>query len=115
MCTRATAGAPGPRIVSGVVRPSSIVPVSRPGVCSRYHSHMEFALRSLRLLGFRVFTVLALFAITVLTARWLGPEGRGVYTLVLLSSTLGVTFLGGIGAALAHDISSRGLPLRSVV
>jgi O-antigen/teichoic acid export membrane protein len=76
---------------------------------------MEFAVRSLRLLGFRVFTVLALLAITALTARWLGPEGRGVYTLVLLVSSIGVTFLGGVGSALAYEISNLGRPQRGVV
>lgn len=76
---------------------------------------MEFALRSLRLLGFRVVTVLALLAITTLTARWLGPEGRGVYTLVLLVSAIGVTFLGGMGSALAYEISNLGRPQRTVV
>jgi O-antigen/teichoic acid export membrane protein len=76
---------------------------------------MEFAVRSLRLLGFRVFTVLAILAITALTARWLGPEGRGVYTLVLLGSSIGVTFLGGMGSALAYEISNLGRPQRAVV
>ena len=76
---------------------------------------MEFAIRSLRLLAFRVFTVAALLAITVLTARWLGPEGRGVYALVVLASGIGVTFLGGLGSALAYQISNRGRPQRTVV
>ena len=76
---------------------------------------MEFTLRSLRLLGFRVFSVAALLAITVLTARWLGPEGRGVYALVVLSSAVGVTFLGGMGSALAYEISNLGRPARVVV
>jgi O-antigen/teichoic acid export membrane protein len=76
---------------------------------------MEIALRSLRLLGFRTLTVVALLAITVLTARWLGPEGRGVYTLVVLLGSVGVTALGGMGAALAYEISNRGRPPRAVV
>jgi O-antigen/teichoic acid export membrane protein len=76
---------------------------------------MEFALRSLRLLGFRVLTVVAMLAITVVTARWLGPEGRGVYTLVLLYSQIGVTLLGGAGSALAYQISNQGRPAREVV
>jgi O-antigen/teichoic acid export membrane protein len=76
---------------------------------------MEFALRSVRLLGFRSLTVLALLAITALTARWLGPEGRGLYTLIVLASALGVTLLGGMGAALAYQISNIGSPQRAVV
>ena len=78
-------------------------------------AHVEFALRSIRLLGFRVFTVAAMLAITVLTARWLGPEGRGLFALVLLASSVGVTFLGGMGSALAYEISNRGQPQRAVV
>lgn len=76
---------------------------------------MEIALRSLRLLGFRALTVGSLLAITVLTARWLGPEGRGIYALVVLYSSVGVTFLGGMGAALAYEISNLGRPPRAVV
>jgi O-antigen/teichoic acid export membrane protein len=76
---------------------------------------MEIALKSLRLLGFRTLTVAALLAVTVLTARWLGPEGRGVYTLVVLYGSIGVTMLGGMGAALAYEISNLGRPPRSAV
>jgi O-antigen/teichoic acid export membrane protein len=76
---------------------------------------VEIALRSLRLLGFRSLTVAALLAITVLTARWLGPEGRGVYTLVVLYGSVGVTVLGGVGAALAYEISNLGRPPRAAV
>jgi O-antigen/teichoic acid export membrane protein len=76
---------------------------------------LEFALRSIRLLGFRVFTVASMLAITVLTARWLGPEGRGIFALVLLASSIGVTFLGGMGSALAYEISNLGRPQRAVV
>jgi O-antigen/teichoic acid export membrane protein len=76
---------------------------------------MEFALRSLRLLGFRIVTVLALLAITALTARWLGPDGRGIYFLIVLASGVGTTFLGGLGSALAYEISNLGRPQRAVV
>jgi O-antigen/teichoic acid export membrane protein len=76
---------------------------------------LEFALRSVRLLGFRVFTVAAMLTITVLTARWLGPEGRGVFALVVLASSIGVTLLGGMGSALAYQISNLGRPERAVV
>jgi O-antigen/teichoic acid export membrane protein len=77
---------------------------------------MEFAIRSLRLLGFRVVTVGTLMLITVLTARWLGPEGRGTYVLVaVIYSTIGVTFLGGMGSALAYQISNQGKSVREVV
>lgn len=81
----------------------------------RYHHCMEIALKSVRLLGFRVLTVGSLLLITVLTARWLGPEGRGVYALVLLYSSVGVTFLGGMGSALAYQVSNLGKPIRAVV
>jgi len=67
---------------------------------------MEIALKSLRLLGFRAMTAASIIAITVLTARWLGPEGRGIFVLVLLYSTVGVMFLGGMGSALAYQISN---------
>lgn len=76
---------------------------------------MEYALRGIKLLGFRVATAAALLGITIITARWLGPEGRGVYALVMLYATLGVTFLGGAGSALAHQISSKGRPPREAV
>lgn len=76
---------------------------------------MEIALKSLRLLAFRVSTVVALMTVTVVTARWLGPEGRGIYALVLLYSSVGVTLLGGLGSALAYQISNLRLPVRSVL
>lgn len=76
---------------------------------------MEVALKSLRLFGFRLLTVGSLLLITVITARWLGPAGRGVYALVLLYSSVGVTFLGGMGAALAYQISNQRKPAREVV
>lgn len=76
---------------------------------------MEIAIKSARLLGFRVLTVGSLLLITVLTARWLGPEGRGLYALVVLYSSLGVTFLGGMGSALAYQISNLRKPVRETV
>lgn len=76
---------------------------------------MEFALKSLRVLGFRVLSVAALQVIAVLTARWMGPLELGIYATVVLYASIGVAFLGGMGSALAYEVSNLGRPLRQVV
>jgi O-antigen/teichoic acid export membrane protein len=76
---------------------------------------MEFAVRSIRLLGYRAVTVIVAALISVVTARWLGPEGLGVYWLIVFGSGLAVTVLGGVGSAIAYQISNRGRPPREVV
>jgi len=51
----------------------------------------------------------------VLTARLLGPEGRGVYALVTLYSAIGVALLGGMGTAAGYWISNLRRPVPEVV
>ncbi len=76
---------------------------------------MHIALNSLRTFVFRVLTVGSLLGITVLTARALGEAGRGVYTLVVLVSTVATTGLSGLGSAIAYQVSNEGRDLRAVI
>ena len=76
---------------------------------------MSIALNSLRNLAVRSATVVFILLLGVLTARLLGPEGRGVYALVTLYASVGVALLGGMGAAAGYHISNLRRPVPAVV
>ena len=76
---------------------------------------MTIALNSLRNIAVRTATVGFLLLLGVLTARLLGPEGRGVFALVTLYSSISVAFLGGMGTAAGHYISNQRRPVPEVV
>jgi len=53
---------------------------------------------------------------SVLTARFLGPEGKGVYALILLLPSLVVIFANlGVGTATTYLVSQRSYPLPQVL
>ncbi len=53
---------------------------------------------------------------TILLARLLGPEGKGLYTLTILLPTLVVTFFnGGIGPSTVYHVAQARFPLDEVV
>lgn len=56
---------------------------------------------------FRVLTAGSLLLLTVVTARYLGPEGRGLFALVVLTSGLVVALLGGVMGSAAYRVSNR--------
>src|SRR6266567_711113 len=74
---------------------------------------MQIALNSVRTLIFRVVYVGLGWMLSVLTARWLGPQGNGLYTLATIYGTVGTTLMSGGVAAVAYEISNRGSDARS--
>ncbi len=74
---------------------------------------MQIALNSLRTLLFRVVYVGLGWILSILTARWLGPQGNGLYTLATIYGTVGTTLMSGGVAAVAYEISNKGSDSRS--
>src|ERR1700731_405690 len=74
---------------------------------------MQIALNSLRTLLFRVVYVGLGWLLSVLTARWLGPQGNGLFTLATIYGTIGTTLMSGGVAAVAYEISNKGSDTRS--
>src|SRR6478672_3029674 len=74
---------------------------------------MQIALNSLRTLLFRVLYVGLGWILSILTARWLGPQGNGLYTLATIVGAVGTTLMSGGVAAVAYEISNRGSDSRS--
>lgn len=76
---------------------------------------MHIALNSLRNILVRSATVGFILFTGLLTSRLLGPSGRGVYTLVTITSAVSVAFFGGIGPAAGYYISNLRRPVPEVV
>ncbi|HTE86394.1 MAG TPA: oligosaccharide flippase family protein [Dehalococcoidia bacterium] len=74
---------------------------------------MQIALNSVRTLLFRVVYVGLGWMLSVLTARWLGPQGNGLFTLATIYGTIGTTLMSGGVAAVAYEISNKGSDARS--
>ncbi len=56
------------------------------------------------------------FGVAVVVARALGPEGRGVYALVLLSASIAQAFLSlGIGVAAVYELGKGSAPAARVL
>jgi O-antigen/teichoic acid export membrane protein len=51
----------------------------------------------------------------LVTARFLGPEGRGLYAVASLAATLCIVPLGSVWSALAVDVAKRTRPLNALV
>lgn len=68
---------------------------------------MRIALNSLRTLLFRVVYVALGWILSIITARWLGPQGNGLYTLATIYGTVGTTLMSGGVAAVAYQISNQ--------
>jgi O-antigen/teichoic acid export membrane protein len=51
----------------------------------------------------------------LVTARFLGPEGRGLYALASLAATLCIVPLGSVWSALGVDVAKRSRPLNALV
>lgn len=61
-------------------------------------------------------TTLLGMAFSVLTARLLGPEGRGILTLVFLIPSVGVTMVGfGLGSANVYFLNRGGAPRGTLI
>lgn len=68
---------------------------------------MGITVDSLRTLVFRVAGIIAGLGLSIITARVLGPEGRGIYTLVTLVASLYSTLFGSISSAIVYQISKQ--------
>ncbi len=67
---------------------------------------MEIVLRTVGTLFFRGAGLVLGMLTGVLSARMLGPEGRGIYSFATLIASLYLTFFGGLSAAIAREISN---------
>ena len=75
----------------------------------------SIATKSAQALIFRGGEVAAQTGLIIVTARFLGPEGRGLYALALLAATLCVVPLGSVWSALALDVAKRRVRIGRVV
>lgn len=74
-----------------------------------------FARQTLLTLGAKVVTLALGLLISVILARGLGPEGKGIYTLAVLFPTLIVTFINlGLGPATVYYVAQETHPLKKV-
>lgn len=76
---------------------------------------MGIVVNSLRNILVRSGTVVFILLLGVLTARFLGPDGRGAYALVTVLSSIVVALLGGTGTAAGYFISNLRRPIPEVV
>jgi len=68
----------------------------------------SFAGATIRVLSARVTSLLLGIATSVVLARWLGPEGKGLYSLAVLLPTLLVTLLNlGVGPSTVFHLARR--------
>jgi O-antigen/teichoic acid export membrane protein len=70
--------------------------------------------RALETLSFRTLALPLSFVITVITSRYLLPEGRGAFALGLLTVTLGSTLL-SIGTAVTRELGRKEESIESIV
>jgi O-antigen/teichoic acid export membrane protein len=75
----------------------------------------SIAAKGAQSLALRGVEVLAQALLIVVTARFLGPDGRGLYALASLTATLCVVPLGSVWSSLAVDIAKRRRPLGVLV
>ena len=66
---------------------------------------MGIATDSLRTYLFRIANLTVGFLSGVLTARFLGPEGKGTFTLALLIGTLYSNIFGNLGGAITYQLT----------
>ena len=62
----------------------------------------DFGRNSFNVVIARILVTVAVFGTSLITARWLGPEGRGQYSLAILVGTVAVTVGGVIGPGGAY-------------
>lgn len=58
--------------------------------------------------GFRILNVICAAALGILTARMLGPSGKGVYTLPMVQAAIVVSFFAGLNSATSYFLLNRG-------
>jgi O-antigen/teichoic acid export membrane protein len=75
----------------------------------------SIATKGAQALLLRCAEVVAQAGLIVVTARFLGPDGRGLYALALLAATLCVVPLGSVWSALALDVAKHRISTSRVV
>jgi O-antigen/teichoic acid export membrane protein len=75
----------------------------------------SIAAKGVQSLALRGAEVLAQALLIVVTARFLGPEGRGLYALASITATLCVVPLGSVWSALGIDVAKRRRALGTLV
>lgn len=75
---------------------------------------MSIAANSIHTLLFKGIAAGVVFTITVITARFLNTEERGVFAMLSLIASLFITILGGIAPAMAYQISNKNEPSQKV-
>jgi O-antigen/teichoic acid export membrane protein len=73
------------------------------------------AARGAQSLALRGAEIAAQALLILVTARFLGPEGRGLYALASLAATLCIVPLGSVWSALGVDVAKRSRPLDVLV
>ncbi len=73
------------------------------------------AARGAQSLALRGAEIAAQALLILVTARFLGPEGRGLYALASLAATLCIVPLGSVWSALGVDVAKRRRPLDELV
>lgn len=89
---------------------AALEPVGRP----RRRAGITLGLRAVEMLGFRIATLPLGFLITLVTSRYLLPEGRGAFTLALLTVTLASTLLGN-GNAITHEVGRKSAAVQDII
>jgi O-antigen/teichoic acid export membrane protein len=76
----------------------------------------RFVTGTIQILGTRIGNLAVRFVYSILLARMLGPEGKGIYSLVLIFSGLFVTFLSfGLGPATVYFTAKGAYPRKTVL
>jgi O-antigen/teichoic acid export membrane protein len=73
------------------------------------------AARGAQSLALRGAEIAAQALLILVTARFLGPEGRGLYALASLAATLCIVPLGSVWSSLAVDVAKRTRPVNALV
>jgi O-antigen/teichoic acid export membrane protein len=77
------------------------------GTAERAWQGRSIASKGLQSIGFRGVEILAQVLLVAVTARFLGPSGRGLYALAALAAALFVIPLGSVWSVLALDLAKR--------
>ncbi len=75
---------------------------------------MGIAADSVRTYFFRIATLIVGFLMGILTARFLGPTGKGEFSLALLAGSLYTNLFGNLGGAITYQITRLKQPARTV-
>jgi O-antigen/teichoic acid export membrane protein len=84
------------------------------GEATTGRSRGGLALRALETFGYRVASLPLNFLVTLITSRYLLPEGRGAFTLGLLTVTICATILGN-GTAVTYEVGKKRDDVHDVV